>query len=142
MRTLAAIALTLATLVTIADAKPHRARKPRVESKWMRNCIAERTGPAENGGLTKAEARGACKAEQPDDELEAARQQLAIAKANAKVAKVQERARKALEACAQAVTDRCVEIAPADGSADCDTDAGLHAEYELVCLGKGAVASK
>jgi hypothetical protein len=133
---LIAIALMLtASTSAIADAKPHRqARKLRVESKWMRTCIAERTGPT--GGVSKSEARAICKAEQPDDELEAAKQALTVARLNAKVTKAQDRARKALEACEQAVTDRCVESAAPDGSTDCDTDAGLHAEYELVCLGK------
>lgn len=134
MRTLTALALALTvTLTTTADAKPRHARHPRVESRWMRQCIAERTGP--DGGVSKTEARAICKAEEPDDELEDAKQQLAIARANAKVTKAQERARKALLACEQAVTDRCVETATSEGN-DCDTTEGLRAEYELVCLGK------
>jgi hypothetical protein len=59
----------------------------------------------------------------------------AAAKPHRKVSKAMERARKALESCGQAITDRCVESADATKGADCDTDAGLHAEYTLVCLG-------
>jgi hypothetical protein len=100
----------------------------------MRDCIHERTGPTD--GISVKEARTICKAEQPDDELESAKQALTIAKLNAKVTKAGERARKALEACAQAVTDRCVESADPVTGTDCDVDAGLHVEFALVCLGQ------
>jgi hypothetical protein len=137
MRTLTALALSLAALVTAlvttADAKPRHHRKPSHDSKWMRDCIAERTGP--DGGVSPVEARKICTAEQPEDEIADAKAQLAIARGNAKVRKAQERVQKALLACEQAVTDRCVDTAPADGSADCNTEQGLRAEYELVCLG-------
>lgn len=132
MRTLiASLALLLAS--TTADARPRKAHKPRPESKWMRDCIHERTGPTD--GVTVTEARRICKAEQPDDELEAAKHALAAARAKAKVTKAQERARKALEACEQAVVDRCVEDADPDGSSSCEDDA-LATEFEVVCLGR------
>jgi hypothetical protein len=136
MRTLAAIALSLAALAGTADAKPraHRSRKPAADTKWMRDCIHERTGP--DGGVSKAEARKICKAEEPEDEVESAKAELTIARGNAKVRKAQERVQKALLACEQAVTDRCVDTAPSDGSKDCNTEQGLRAEYELVCLGR------
>lgn len=136
MRYLAALALVLAT--STAHAAPRKAHKPRHESRWMRDCVTERTGP--DGGIPVAEARRICAAEQPEDEVEAAKHTLAVARLNAKVAKSQERARKALLACEQAVTDRCVETAAPDGSTDCDTSAGLRPEYELVCLGKPIAA--
>lgn len=123
------IAIALALFASIADAKPHRRSR---DSAWMTACIHERTGPV--GGVSKSEARKICKAEQPDDEVAAAREQLKLARLNAKVAKAKERVRKAIEACAQAVTDRCVETAAPDGSTDCNVDDGLRAEYELVCL--------
>jgi hypothetical protein len=100
----------------------------------MRDCIHERTGP--DGGVSKTEARTICTAEQPDDELEAAKSALTLARLNAKVTKASERAAKALLACEQAVTDRCVESADPVNGTDCDTDSGLKAEYELVCFGK------
>lgn len=130
MRTLATLALILAT-ATAANARPHRDHKPRHESKWMRDCIHERTGPTD--GITVAEARAICKAEQPEDEIAAARAQLALARLNAKVTKAQARIAKAQESCAQAVTDRCVELATPSTPTDCDIDADLRAEYELVC---------
>lgn len=129
---LIAIALTLTTLSTVADAKPRRAaRKARVESKWIRDCITERTGPV--GGVSVREARTICKAEQPEDEVEAAKHTLAVARLNAKVAKAKTRVAKAIEACEQAVVDRCVELANPDGSTDCE-DAALKAEFSLACL--------
>lgn len=128
------IAIALALFTSIADAKP---RRPQRDSSWMRECIAERMQNAKDNGAsnaTHAEARKICKSEQPDDEVAAAREQLKLARFNAKVAKAKERVRRAIEACAQAVTDRCVEFAKPDGSTDCNVDDGLRAEYELVCL--------
>lgn len=113
--------LTLATLYAApaADAKPHR-KAPQL-SQWMRTCIHERTGP--DGGLSVTEARAICRAEQPDDEVAAAKQQLAEAKAGRKLDKAKERARKAIEACEQAVVDSCVAAAGPDGSPVCEDDA-------------------
>lgn len=134
MRTLlATLALLIATQSAV-DAAPRKARKTTPQSQWMRDCIHERTGPV--GGVTLAEARRVCAAEQPDDEVEATKAALLTARLNAKVAKAKARAAKALEACAQAVTDRCVELASPVTGADCDVDAGLRPEYELVCLGR------
>lgn len=131
---IAALALLLAT-TSAADAGAHRKPHARArETAWMRGCIHERTGPV--GGVSLSEARTICKAEQPDDEVEAAKLQLTLAKLNAKVLKAKERARKALDACGQAVTDRCVETADPVHGTDCNTDEGLHAEYVLVCLGQ------
>ncbi|HKQ66011.1 MAG TPA: hypothetical protein VJZ73_13435 [Methylomirabilota bacterium] len=133
MRTLlASLALLLAT--STADAKPRKAHKPAAQSQWMRDCIHERTGPTD--GVSPAEARRICTAEQPEDEVEATKAALVVARLNAKVAKAKARAAKALDACAQAVTDRCVELADPTGGTDCNVDAGLRAEFELVCLGK------
>lgn len=113
----AALAL-VASLAGIADAKPRRpARKPH-DSAWMTTCIHDRTGPTD--GITVTEARKACKAEQPDDELVAAKLQLTLARANAKIAKARARAAKAIEACEQAVVDACVAAAAPDGSTDCE----------------------
>lgn len=131
MRTLSALVLALATLTSIADAKPRHARKPRTDTRWMRDCIHERTGPV--GGVSQREARTICTAEQPDDEVAAAKAQLSLARINAKVAKAKARAAKAIEACEQAVVDRCVEAAKPDGSTDCQ-DETLRAEFNLVCL--------
>ena len=106
MRTMLALALalSLATLTAVADAAPRKHRAPRHDSQWMRECIDERTGPVD--GVSKTEARKICKAEQPDDEVGAARTQLAIARSNAKVAKAKARVAKAIEACEQAVVDQ------------------------------------
>lgn len=133
MRTMLALALalSLATLTAVADAAPRKHRAPRHDSQWMRECIDERTGPVD--GVSKTEARKICKAEQPDDEVGAARTQLAIARSNAKVAKAKARVAKAIEACEQAVVDRCVATAPDDGSVSCE-DTTLRAEFNLVCL--------
>lgn len=134
MRTLAALALIASiAFPAVADAKP-RARKPHAakrDTQWMRDCIHERTGPVD--GVSKSEARAICAAEQPDDEVAAARAQLSLARLNAKVAKAKARVAKAIEACEQAVVDRCVETAPPDGSKSCEDDA-LRAEFNLVCL--------
>lgn len=123
------IAIALALFTSTADARPHRRSR---DSAWMKACIHERTGPV--GGVSHAEARKICKSEQPDDEVVAAREQLKLARMNAKVAKAKARVARAIDACAQAVTDRCVEFAKPDGSTDCNVDDGLRAEYELVCL--------
>lgn len=108
--------------------KPH-ARK--TDGAWMRGCIHERTGPV--GGVSLAEARAICGAELPDDEVEAAKHALALARANARVAKAQAKARKAVEACEQAVVDACVEAALPDGSTDC-MDEALRPQFNAVCL--------
>jgi len=128
-RTIAAIVLAITT--TAHAAPRHKAHKPRAESKWVRDCIHERTGPTE--GITVAEARRICVAEEPEDEVGAARRGLTLARLNAKVAKAKARVAKAIETCEQAVTDRCVELAKPDGSTDCE-DTGLRAEFNLVCL--------
>lgn len=126
-------ALVLAITTTAHAAPRHKAHRPRVESKWVRDCIAERTGPTE--GITVAEARRICRAEEPEDEVSVARRGLTLARLNAKVAKAKAQVAKAIEACEQTVTDRCVELASPDGTTDCDTTAGLRAEFELVCKG-------
>ncbi len=134
MRTLTSIIAAILLSTTAAHAAPrHKAHKPRIESAWMRDCIAERTGPTD--GVSPVEARRICLAEQPEDEVSATKAALVLARLNAKVAKAKARAAKALESCGQAVTDRCVELAESGGSRDCDIDSGLHAEYALVCLG-------
>jgi hypothetical protein len=120
MRTLAAIALVLASLANIADAKPRHARVAKRDTAWMRSCIHERTGP--DGGIPVSEARAICKAEQPDDDVAAARAQLSLARANAKIVKARARAAKAIEACEQAVVDACVAAAKPDGSTNCEDE--------------------
>lgn len=125
MRTLAAIALVLASLANIADAKPHHARVAKRDTAWMRSCISERmTNAADNGAVnaSRSEARAICKAEQPDDDVAAARAQLSLARANAKIAKAKARVTKAIEACEQAVVDACVAAAKPDGSTDCEDE--------------------
>lgn len=124
--------LALATLTSIADSRPRRA--PRTDTAWVRNCIHERTGPTD--GISVTEARQICRAEQPDDEVSAAKRELVLARANAKVAKAKARARKAIEACEQAIVDRCVETANPDGSTNC-MDSDLWPEFELVCSERG-----
>lgn len=119
-RTALTLAL-LASLVGIADAKPRRAPRKQHDSAWLTACIHDRTGPV--GGVSKPEARKLCKAEQPDDDIEAAKAQLALAKANAKIAKARAKAAKAIEACEQAVVDACVAAALPDGSTDCEDEA-------------------
>ena len=137
MRTLSAFVAALLLSTTAAHGAPRRkAHKPHTESRWVRDCITERTGPTD--GVTVTEARRICRAEEPDDEVGAAKAALVLARLNAKVAKAQERMRKAAAACEQAVTDRCVELADESGATDCDTTAGLRAEFELTCLGKPA----
>lgn len=136
MRTMTAIALCLATLTSTVDAKP-RARRPHAtarDSKWVRECIHERTGP--DGGISVAEARKACRAEEPEDLVAAAKSELTLARANAKVAKAKARVAKAIEACEQAIVDRCVATAAPDGSTDC-MDSALWPEFQLVCGERG-----
>jgi hypothetical protein len=128
--TIAALVLALTTTTAVA-APRHKAHKPRAESRWMRDCITERTGPTE--GLTVSDARRICTAEQPEDEVSAAKAALVLARMNAKVAKAKARVAKAIEACEQAVVDRCVEFAKPDGSTDCE-DAALRTEFNLACL--------
>jgi len=128
---IAALALLLAT-TSAADAGSHRkphARK--TDGAWMRGCIHERTGPV--GGVSLTEARAICGAELPDDEVAAAKQALALARANARVAKAKAKVAKAVEACEQAVVDACVEAALPDGSTDCE-DAALRPQFNAVCL--------
>lgn len=128
MRTLTTLALVL-SLASTAIAKPHRKPAHRVkDSAWMTTCIHERTGP--DGGVSRKEARDICLAEQPDDEVAAAKQQLAEARAAAKLAKAKERVAKAIEACEQAVVDGCVAAAPPDGSANCE-DADLKVAFQV-----------
>lgn len=132
MRNLSTLLAALALTTSAAWAGPHRkphARK--ADTAWMRDCIHERTGPV--GGVSFAEARAICTAEQPDDEVAAAKLQLALARSNAKVQKARARARKAIEACEQAVVDACVEAAKPDGSTGCE-DAALRPQFNAVCL--------
>lgn len=104
----------------LADAKPRRKAHAH-DTSWMTTCIHERTGPTD--GISVAEARKICRAEQPDHEVSAAKAQLALARANAKVAKAKAKAAKAIETCEQAVVDACVEAAKPDGSTDCEDEA-------------------
>lgn len=123
------IALALLLTATSVDAKPRKLPHRMRDTAWMKSCITERTGPTD--GVTVAEARRICRAEQPEDEVSAAKQQLAVARAASKVAKAKERSHKAIEACEQAVVDSCVAAAPADGSVNCE-DADLRTAF-LVC---------
>jgi hypothetical protein len=117
MRTILA-ALALSLVAGSASAAPHRKPHRQRDTAWVRTCIHERTGP--EGGIPVAEARAICLAEQPDDEVSAAKQQLTIARANARVAKAKERAHRAIEACEQAIVDSCFAALP-DGKCE-DTD--------------------
>lgn len=129
---LARLALVLSLLApTVADAKPRRAKVAKHDTAWMRSCIHERTGP--DGGIPVGEARTICLAEQPEDEVSAARTQLKLARMNARIAKAKARVAKAIESCEQAVVDRCIEFAKPDGSTDCMDDA-LRGEFNLACL--------
>lgn len=117
MRGIASLVAIIA-LGSSADAKP---RKHKPVATWMSDCIHERTGPV--GGVSLVEARKICKAEQPEDEVEAAKQALTVARLNAKVLKARARAQKAILACEQVVSDLCVENAAPDGSTDCEAPA-------------------
>lgn len=133
MRTLTALAL-VASLASAASARPHRqARRPQVDTAWMRDCIAERTGP--DGGIAPDVARRACAAEQPDDEVSAAKRALKVARANARVAKARAKARAAIDACETAVVDRCLDLAGDDAhAAEHCTDLALRAEFSTACF--------
>lgn len=123
MRKLTAALVLAASLLALhtADAKPrHARRKPTAESNWMKSCIDERTGPV--GGVSVREARAICKAEQPEDEVSAAKAQLALAKANARIAKARAKAAKAIEACEQAVVDACVEASSPEHPGSCEDE--------------------
>lgn len=121
------IAIALAVLATTADAKPRSHKRIAAhDTKWMRECIAERAQ-----STSRSDARTICKAEQPDDDVAKAKAQLAVARANAKVSKARERVAKAIEACEQAVVDACVATA-VDGQS-CEDDA-LKAEFNRQCL--------
>lgn len=134
MRTFALIATALALLTSTADSKPRRGRAPHADTAWVRTCIHERTGPTD--GVSATEARQICRAEQPDDEVSVARQGLALARANAKVAKAKVRVVKAVRACEQAIVDRCVEGAAVDGSTNC-MDSDLWPEFVELCAEQG-----
>lgn len=123
MFTRIAIALSL-LLATTAEAKPRKHAVAKHDTKWMRDCIRERT----SGGQTSAESRTVCRAEQPEDDIAIAKRELAIARAKAKVAKAKARADAAIEACEQAVVDACVAGAAPDGSTDCE-DENLKAQF-------------
>ena len=70
------------------------------------------------------------------DAIAAATHALALARLDARVSKARTKAAKALQDCAQAITDRCVERAEAEPNGlDCDVDEGLRAEYLATCLG-------
>lgn len=129
------IAIALALLASTADAKPRSHKRIAVhDTKWMRECIADRMQNASANGASngsRSEARAICKAEQPDDDVAKANAQLAIARANAKVSKARERVAKAIEACEQAVVDACIATA-ADGQS-CEDDA-LKVEFNRQCL--------
>lgn len=136
MRTLASLALAASLLLVASssDARPRKSPRRPADSAWVKTCIHERTGPV--GGISVREARAICLAEQPDDEVSAAKAQLSLARANAKVLKAKERVRKAVEACEQAIVDRCVDIAKPDGSTDC-MDSALWGEFVSICGEQG-----
>lgn len=136
MRTMSAISLALSLLASTADAKPRHHRKPAAQSKWMRDCIHERTGP--DGGVSVTEARKICKAEQPDDEVELAKSELAVAKHHAKIAKLAQRAAKAIEACEEEVSIACEDTTERDHDGGECSDATLRAKHAFdVCTGHG-----
>lgn len=124
MRTIE-ISIMLAASLGVADAKPHRHIR---DSRWVKDCITERTGPT--GGIPVTEARKICRAEEPEDEVEASKRQLAVARAKAKLAKAKAKLAKVIEACEQAVVDVCVETALPDGSTDCE-DSALKAQFSV-----------
>lgn len=98
MRTLTALAIIL-SLTTTAIAAPRRKQAAKAQKEAaLKACVHEHTGPT--GGITVSEATRQCRS---------------TAKATAAVTK----ARKAIAACEQAVSDACVDGAAADGSTDC-----------------------
>lgn len=132
MRTTIA-ALVLALTTSAVNAAPrHKAHKPRAESKWVRDCIAERTGPTE--GITAAEARRICRAEEPEDEVSAAKAALTLARLKARIAKAKARVAKAIEACEEAVVVECenTTLRSTDGG-EC-SDATLRPRFNAECL--------
>lgn len=133
MRTLLALALILTA--TTADAKPrHHARRKPADSTWVRQCVAERTSST----VTAAQARASCKAEEPDDEVSLAKRELAAARHRAKIAKLADRAAKALEACEEAVSLACEDTTERATDAGECSDATLRAAHRFdVCLGHG-----
>lgn len=149
MRTVLAsvLAATLAVAsfasTSIALAKPapkahvQKRLKGAAHTQWMRECIHERTGP--DGGIPYAEAYHACLAEQPEDEVDIAKRQLAVAKAKSKANKAAAKARKAIEQCHQAIVDACVEGAEPDGSTGNCEDDDLEQQFIRVC-GAGSAA--
>jgi hypothetical protein len=141
LRHLIASCTLSAALLSAAHAAPHRkTHKSTTGSKWMIDCVYERTGPV--GGISKAEARKLCEAEMPDDEIERLSSDLRKARRAARMQKAIERARKAVLACEQAVVDVCVENANPDGSTDCMDEALEHAGSFAACRGTWVGAAK
>lgn len=108
----AALAIALAAFLAApvaADAKP---RKPAKTARQAKDASPEAAA------------------------VEAAKLQLRIARENARVARAKARVHAAIEACHQAVVDRCVEFAtpesPAEGPGSC-MDEALRAEFQAEC---------
>jgi hypothetical protein len=119
------LAIALALLSpSLADASPrHRAARhaaPRPDDAEVAACVHGRTGPA--GGISPHEAVQLCSR---------------IARSKAKVAKAVLKARDAIEACEQAVSDACVD-ACTDTERGCDcTDASLAQEFAACGIAPG-----
>lgn len=127
MRTLSAILATLAFMASTGLAKPkkHSARLPRATTAateaYVVQCINERTGP--DGGIPVRDAIKLCQG---------------IAKHQAKITRLAERAAKAIEACQQEVSDACVDACD-NQTEGCDcTDSDLTVNHAFdVCTGHG-----
>lgn len=130
MRTALALAALL-SIVATADARPHRRQHQReskaVQDRYIATCVSERTGPV--GGLPVREALTLC---------------TSIARHDAKIARLAERAAAAIEACELEVSIACEDTTErAEDHGECSDDT-LRARHAFdVCTGHGpAFASK
>lgn len=126
MRTLSlTLALLLASPIAIAAPRHHRSPKARTTTAesaageaFIAECVHERTGPT--GGITVRQALKLC---------------TGIVRHNGRIAKAAARAKKAIEACEQAVVDACVDAADSSGSSECE-DAALRPAFNATCLAR------
>jgi hypothetical protein len=114
--TTAILALMLTT--SLAHAKPRRhghKAKPTTAAaeRFITDCVIERTGPTD--GITAKAALKLC---------------TGIVRHDAKIAKSAERARKAVEACEQAIVDACVDAADGTETTTCEDDV-LQAAFKV-----------
>lgn len=141
MRTLTALALSLAALVSTADARPRKstAKTNRAAAeKFVLACVDERTGP--DGGIDTDDAFKLCRG--------IVRHQAKIAKLakraeGARIAGAAPRLIKRLEwECAEEVSIACEDTTERDHDGGECSDATLEAKHAFdVCRGKAPVAA-